>query len=647
MPKALFKLLLLPVVFALISCSNRGGRGDQSSVVPTAAETANCLDVRSYTDTLTISGNATYEYRPVNTTSTNQGVIYGLSGNPVPAVIPFAEIEVLNSNGDNIQCGNTDANGNFSIQVSKNTGAVRIRVLSRAFNSKIKLSVLEDIHLNIPYAIEATAAADSSDVTGLQLVAKARQSESSKIEGGAFHILASIYKANQYIRTQTNDANFVAEKVSVFWKAGFNPYSYFGYPNNLLSFYKPGERKLFILGGKDGNVNQIDTDHFDTSVVLHEYGHFLEDVYGKTDSPGGYHNGDAVIDPRLAWSEGFANFFQAAAQGTNRYLDTSGFCNDSQEAGSCSQNVYFRLDENGTTTYYDQATLTGEGGFREISISRTLYKIVNTASSSPYAGAGAGIPFAEIWGIFTDSVTGYHSSSKVFRSMHLLMSRLQQIVSSSYSSNLSYWNDVLSNEKQATDFKEYNNTLSEVTLNSCSTREFSPVVDKTTCYGSECPIYKMSNQLLSNDFYRLDVTQQDINANATISLSYFQCRSASASPNPGPVNPSGPSDTNCALISSNVDLDLYLYKQGYSYFEEYKERELGQQSPHIVKKSARAFASLETGSESITLGQLTPGVYLLNVKANTYGKISSTVGETARFRIQKTSASTQRDLCPN
>jgi hypothetical protein len=639
MPKIVLNLLLLGFISVMVSCSNGGGGGGDSSATPTASETANCLEVRAYGDALTLSGNASYQYRPTATTTTNQGTIYALSGIPATAAIPFAEIEVLNSNGDQIQCGNTDVNGNFSLQVSKNSGAVRVRVLSRAFNSKIKLSVLEETNLNQPYVIEAGADAASSDVGGLAVVARARMSESAKIEGGAFHILASIYKANQYIRTQTNDAGFVAEKVTVFWKAGFNPYSYFGYPNNLLSFYKPGERKLFILGGKDGNVNQADTDHFDTSVVLHEYGHFLEDVYGKTDSPGGYHNGDAVIDPRLAWSEGFANFFQAAAQGTNSYLDTAGFCNDSQESGSCTQNVYFRLGEDGTSTLYDRSTLAGEGGFRELSITRTLFKIVQNASSSyPY---GAGIPFKEIWNVFTDSINGFHSSGKVFRTMHLLTSRLDQIITSSYSGNITYWNAVLGNEKQEKTFAEYNNTFSEVTLNSCATRAMTPVPDKTTCYGSTCPIYKMSNQLRSNDFYRLEVTQQDIDANATIQIAYFQC---AAYPT-GPVNPTGPGDSGCT-VSTNVDLDLYLYKQGYTYIDDYKEKESGSQSTDIVKKSARTYASLESGNESFGLGQLTPGTYLLDVKANTYGKGAAAVGETARYRVQKISGSTQRDLCP-
>lgn len=636
MPNFKLRLLILLSFSILISCSKSSGGDEESSVAPSTSETANCIDVRSYPDPLTVSGNASYQYRPVAITNSTQGVIYGLSGSPVSAVIPFAEIEVLNANNDVVQCANTDENGNFSLLVGKNLGTLRVRVLSRAFNSKLKLSILEDTNFNLPYYVETAITAANDAIPGVQVTAYARVSQATKLEGGAFHILASIYKANQYIRAQTGDASWVAEKVTVFWKAGFNPYSYFGFPNNLLSFYKPGERKLFILGGKDGNVSQIDTDHFDTSVIIHEYGHFLEDVYGKTDSPGGYHNGDAVIDPRLAWSEGFANFFQAASQGTNYYLDTSGFCNDPVEPGACAQNVYFKLNEDGTTTLYDRSLAAGEGNFREISITRSLFKIISTASLvHPY---GAGIPFKEIWNVFTDSVNGFHSAGKVFRTMHLLTARLDQVISSSYVSNSSYWTGILNNELQQKTYKEYNNTFSETTINTCALKDLSPVADKTACYGSSCPIYKMSHQIRSNDFYRIDVSQADIDNNATVQIAYFQCNAAI-------TTATGPGDSGCPT-SANVDLDLYLYKQGYVYFEEFKEKEGGAQSTDIVKKSTRAFASLESGSESITLGQLTPGVYLLNVKANTYGKTNASVGVNAKYRVQKISGATQRDLCP-
>ena len=94
MPKFVLNLLLLGFISVLASCSSRGG-GDDSSATPTASEAANCLEIRSYGDALTLSGNASYQYRPTATTVTNQGTIYALSGNPVTAAIPFAEIEVF------------------------------------------------------------------------------------------------------------------------------------------------------------------------------------------------------------------------------------------------------------------------------------------------------------------------------------------------------------------------------------------------------------------------------------------------------------------------------------------------------------------------------------------------------------------------
>ncbi|MCB0370263.1 MAG: hypothetical protein KDD45_12780, partial [Bdellovibrionales bacterium] len=563
-------------------------------------------------------------YRQIKTITSGSYTFKGLYGDPASDTISFAEIIVLNSNNDIVQCGTTNEDGTFQVSLPKNLGDVRLKVMSRAFNSMIKVSILEDNTLNAPYSIEKGFNVSSSNVNIGALTAYARQSESSKMEGAAFNILKDIYKANSYVRTQTSNSSWVADKVSVYWKAGFNPYSYFGYPDSPLSFYRPGAHELYILGGYNGNVNTSDTDHFDNSVIIHEYGHFLEDIYGKTDSPGGYHNGDAVIDPRLAWSEGWANFFQAAVFGNSYYVDTSGFCGDSKESGSCSQNVFLNLSEDAASASLDRmpsATPMGEGNFREVSISRTLYKIISPASNT--TPLGAGIPFKEIWNIFSDGTTGFHASAQAFRSSILLNKNLDLIISASYSSQSTYWNNILDNEKQNKVFKDYANTFNEQTLNSCTAgTDLSPVVDKTLCSGTSCPFYKKSNQLKSNDFYRLDISQSDINSNATIYMDYTQ------------------------LGSPAVDLDIYLYKQDYTYFEEYQEKEKGQQSDSIVKESARSYGSIENGYESITLGGLSPGVYMLVVKANTLNKTSSQVGYKANYKLHKSVNSTQRDLCP-
>lgn len=616
-------MALIPVVF-LISCSKGGGGNEQSSASQVVFESPHCNDYRSFADAVTLSGTAHFQYRPINTVTTGQGTIRGLSGDPLTDNISYAEMMVLNSAGEIIQCGTTNDDGTFQISVPRGSGDITVKILSRAFNSKIKASVLEDQTNNTPYSLQKSISVGNDPINMGDFLALARMSQSAKMEGAAFNIFKSIYKANDYIRTQTSNTAWVAEKVTIFWKAGFNPYSYFGYPDSLLSFYKPGDRKLYILGGSNGNVNSADTDHFDPAVILHEYGHFLEDVYGKTDSPGGYHNGDAVIDPRLAWSEGFANFFQGAVLNKGYYLDTAGFCNDSLESGSCSQNVYITLNDDAAVASFDRmpsGTTDGEGNFREISISRTLYKIISPASSSHPLGAG--IPFKEIWNIFSDGTTGYHAAAQAFRSSVLLNKNIDQVISSTYSSKVTYWNNIITNEKQSKTNKHYSNTFNEQALSSCAQTILAPVQDKTVCAGSYCPYYKRSNQFKSNDFYRIDVTQADIDSNAVVSMSYSQTNG-----------------------SSPVDLDLYLYKQDYSYFEEYQEKESGEQSQSIVKRGARIYGALENGYESISLNGLTPGVYMLVVKASTYNKTSTGVGVSGQYVIQKTVNSTQRDLCP-
>lgn len=74
-----------------------------------------------------------------------------------------------------------------------------------------------------------------------------------------------------------------------------------------------------------------DDDGFDDTVMLHELGHYVEDVEGRTDSPGGNHDGSPV-DPRLAWSEGWATYWSMAVRDLPIYMDTNAGGGFSQNA---------------------------------------------------------------------------------------------------------------------------------------------------------------------------------------------------------------------------------------------------------------------------------------------------------------------------
>jgi hypothetical protein len=226
-------------------------------------------------------------------------------------------------------------------------------------------------------------------------------------------------------------------KVQAYWKSGFNPNSYFCNDDSGLSFYTPDTDQLFILGGIDGDTDNSDTDHFDNSVIIHEYGHFLEDQYSTSDSPGGSHDGASVLDPRLVWSEGWADFIQNAIlqdvdpTRTPAYQDTSGNA-DGVTSNFFLENLEFRCG-NGTSNEgdindcTDMPTTIGEGNFREFSITRVLWDMIDDGtatggdntdgddtftSPSTYTDTLV-MPFSEVWTSFIN----LRNSSLSFRSI--------------------------------------------------------------------------------------------------------------------------------------------------------------------------------------------------------------------------------------
>lgn len=82
------------------------------------------------------------------------------------------------------------------------------------------------------------------------------------------------------------------------------------------TYYVDRDNGIYLLGASD------DDDGYDDAVILHELGHWLEDELGRSDSPGGPHDGTPT-DPRLAWSEGFSTWFSLAVRGVPTYSDSN------------------------------------------------------------------------------------------------------------------------------------------------------------------------------------------------------------------------------------------------------------------------------------------------------------------------------------
>ena len=534
------------------------------TVLPNPKDRPIC-ETKAFTDSVTLSGKAVFEYRVSNQT--------GLSGVQTPKEIRFADVEVFTS-GECVTSTQTDDQGAFSLEVPyEDQKEYTIKVNSRADNQNVKVSVQDDpLNHQHHWISEKVTLDGQSDVSDITIKALADET------GGAFNIYDQILEANLFLTDQTQNCDTfragckpftTAPKVYVYWKKGFNPVTYLDQSAiSSFSFYLPGRRQLFIVGGANDDISATNTDHFDNIIILHEYGHFIEDIFSKTDTPGGSHSARYVIDPRLAWSEGFATFFANAVLGQPAYIDSTGL--PPNDLLKINEN----LEEHPPTR--DKSQADGEGNFREFSIARSLWDMLD-----PYTYNNSFIEdqdddpvddgsFAEFWSVFSGPFkdTKYH-----FRDYGLFMSLQSQLKEKTSLSGL------FEREKQRPNRQDFAAPFpvpKDQQSSICPYEIQATDTDKREQNRLFHPYPQSSNQHSSNDFYIYKHNGGTLTAKLTYS----------------PTNDKAPSD-------KAADLNLYIYKDNYIY----------QKEDDILALSANAN---DGGSESIQI-EADEGVYMVNV----------------------------------
>jgi hypothetical protein len=533
-------------------------------------ETTYCSSTISYGGaTSTISGVAKYTRRNSWGNSTLGGLGssrlgFNASTNPNNATehaIRRAEVRVTDPSGAVVQCAETDGSGNFSFILPQGSVTYTVSVNSRANNTYLKASILNRPEQNLFYSLKTTVVPSSGAVNVGTLMATA----DGTVLGGAFNILDQFLDANAYLIAQVGacsgthtgclDVTTSVAKVVGYWELGYNPNSYFGASTSGLSFYLPSYSRLFILGGINGDVNSSDTDHFDNSVILHEYGHFLEDAVFYSDSPGGSHNGNAVIDPRLAWSEGWGNFFQAAVLTQGLYIDTTG-----NDDGSTDMAYYANLETGGN----DTPVYAGEGNFREFSVTRLLWDAIDAAADGPTNGATdnvVSLEFDEIWASITKTTQGLRDTDYAFRSvghLHVAHDALTGETS---------WSTIRTMERHDGDTSQY--AEYRTTGSSCAVTSISSLTGGN-------PVN--THMLRDNDFYHIKIASA---GSYTFYLEY--------------------DDTGGV---GNLDLDLYLYNEDANFADTGDMITYGRATPTGASNQTEQFTV-----------NLAAGNYLLNVSS--------------------------------
>jgi PKD repeat protein len=283
---------------------------------------------------VTVSGRITFERVPFSVAS-GRGLNY-----PGTFEAPAREVEVellRASNSEVLATTVTDAAGNYSLTGPGNTEIfVRAKALSRVGATAARpaawdLRVLNNTNGNALYVLDgAVFNAGTADQTRNLRATTGWGGDFAGVYTGVraaapFAILDTLYSAAQLVITQGDPAAQLAP-LAAYWSPSNRPSETFApavgniettqYISPLGSGSAPG---IYVLGAASN-----DTDEFDQHVIAHEFHHYLEDAVSRADSVGGSHSLDERLDPRVAFSEGFANAFSAMVLDDPVYRDSFG-----------------------------------------------------------------------------------------------------------------------------------------------------------------------------------------------------------------------------------------------------------------------------------------------------------------------------------
>lgn len=349
---------------------------------------------------VTVTGKVNYEF-PEHPPGSCAGLDMD---NPTLRPIRGATVQLIDA-GSNAVLGTTvsDDVGDYAFANIDANSMVRLRVRAElkqtAGSSRWDVEVRDNYDDGAsppPYASRPLYVVDSADFDTGAASVKVRNmtattgwdstSNSYRSDRAAapFAILDTVYTEMRFIGSV--DPNAVFEPLDTFWSV-----------NNTSRV--EGDENIGELGGsffttdpdKNGTNSpslmlvgdaSYDTDEFDDHLVGHEWGHYFEYSFSRSDSIGGTHWIGDVLDPRVAFGEGWATAFAAMALGDQLYCDTA-------VPGTSS---YFLALGAETGSYVPQ------GWYDEIAVVRFLYDLFDDNDEGNDSGS---LGFAPIYEVMT------------------------------------------------------------------------------------------------------------------------------------------------------------------------------------------------------------------------------------------------------
>jgi len=311
--------------------------------------------------TVVVSGVITFDFVPTDSTN---GLLYASTIQKPARGIVIEAIKTADSSV--LSTTSTDNTGNYTVTIPKNID-IKIRIKAQMLKTGTPFwdfQVVDNTNSQALYAADSVAFnTGTSNVTKSYNLPSGwgGSSYTSTRVAAPFAILDTVYKAKSKITTADNAVHY--PQLLINWSL-----------NNIGT---PGDATLGQIGTShyDGTALYIlgkadnDTDEYDDHVIAHEWGHYFENKFSRSDSIGGSHSLGDELDPRLAFGEGFGNAFSGMATDDPNYIDTLG-------AAQGSVGVVMNLaDSNG-----DPSSI---GWYSEDSVQYILYALYNNLGFSP------------------------------------------------------------------------------------------------------------------------------------------------------------------------------------------------------------------------------------------------------------------------
>lgn len=346
----------------------------------------------------TLSGRATYEFVPAQyDPATQSGTLRFDQSQSRP--VRNAVVQIYQGN-TRLSQDVTDESGNYAIHYTP-SGSTQLQVLVLAASTDPQIVVEDNTDNNTPWAMGASFTADQ---TSLDLHAPAgwtgSQFDANSRVAAPFAILDSMWTASRAFMA-VRPVQFPLLHVN--WSPNNRPESGDTAQGQIgTSHYSPAENEIYVLG-QDG----VDTDEFDSHVIVHEWGHFFENNLSRSDSPGGRHGPGDVLDPRIAFGEAWGNAVASMVLPETMYVDS---------AWSQGQLLAFGFDTETEPTPTDDPS---PSAFSESSVLRILYDLYDSrADGADQISLGLGPIY--------DTLVGFEKTTNAMTTLASFVTGLKQ-----------------------------------------------------------------------------------------------------------------------------------------------------------------------------------------------------------------------------